>query len=128
MDKEIYPTFACLSRQNISFVLPKRKCPHERGKDLNEPEAVTMVSSCWVGRKWKNYFRGGRSENRGLLPASKVRLRGLYSCCFLRRGDNVQDIVDRNNIHDIVDSKNPKLRYHDARELQKRFGLSIGVY
>jgi hypothetical protein len=35
-------------------VLPKLNCPPEKGKGLNEPEAVTEVSSCWVGRQWKN--------------------------------------------------------------------------
>ncbi len=58
----------CVAQEKMSPLMPKLKCPHERGKDLNEPEAVTEVSSCWVGRKWKNYFRGGRSENRGLPP------------------------------------------------------------
>jgi ArsR family metal-binding transcriptional regulator len=64
----------CVAQENMSPLMPKLKCPQERGKDLNEPEAVTEVSSCWVGRKWKNYFRGGCSENRGLLPASQANL------------------------------------------------------
>ena len=64
----------CVAHEKMSPLIPKLKCPHERGKDLNEPEAVTEVSSCWVGRKWKNYFRGGCSENRGLLPASQANL------------------------------------------------------
>ena len=64
----------CRAQGKMSPLMPKLKCPHERGEDLDEPEAVTEVSSCWVGRKWKNYFRGGCSENRGLLPASQANL------------------------------------------------------
>jgi hypothetical protein len=33
--------------------MPKVKCPHERGKDRVEPEAVAEVSGDGVSRGWK---------------------------------------------------------------------------
>jgi hypothetical protein len=44
----------CVTQENMSPLMAKLKCPHGKGQDTIEPEAVTEVPSGWVGRKRKN--------------------------------------------------------------------------
>jgi hypothetical protein len=62
----------CLSNVNMSPVTAELKCPHGRGKDLIESEAVTEVASHEDGGGGEDHLEGGRGEDRCVLPAGQA--------------------------------------------------------
>jgi hypothetical protein len=48
----------CVSQGIMSPPIAKVKCPHERGQDLHESEAVAEVSGDGVGGGGKDFFEG----------------------------------------------------------------------
>jgi len=53
----------------MSPLTAELKCPHGRGKDLIESEAVTEVASHEDGGGREDHPEGGRGEDRCVLPA-----------------------------------------------------------
>lgn len=58
------------------------KCPHERGEDTNESEAVIEVASSEDGGGREDHLEGGKEEDRCVLPTGQTD-----STCRQRKGD-----------------------------------------
>jgi hypothetical protein len=56
----------------MSPITAELKCPHGRGKDTIESEAVTEVASHEDGGGRKDHLKGGRGEDRCVLPAGQA--------------------------------------------------------
>ena len=52
--------------------MAKVKCPHERGPDLNESEAIAEVSGDEFGRGWEDHAEGGSRKGWTILPAGQA--------------------------------------------------------
>jgi hypothetical protein len=59
----------CVSKVIMSPITAELKCPHGRGKDTIESEAVTEVASHEDGGGREDHLEGGRGEDRCVLPA-----------------------------------------------------------
>jgi hypothetical protein len=59
----------CVSKVKMSPLTAELKCPHERGKAFIESEAVTEVASHEDGGGREDHLKGGRGEDRCVLPA-----------------------------------------------------------
>jgi hypothetical protein len=58
----------------MSPLTAELKCPHERGTDNFESEAVTEVSGDDVGRSGEDNAEGGSRKDWTILPASQADL------------------------------------------------------
>lgn len=56
----------------MSPPIAELKCPHERGKDRVESEAVTEVSGDGFGAGRDDYAEGGSKEDRAILPTNQT--------------------------------------------------------
>ena len=56
----------------MSPLTAKLKCPHGRGKDTNESEAVTEVACNGFGGGREDHLEGGGREDRCTLPAGQT--------------------------------------------------------
>ena len=62
----------CVRKVKMSPLTAKVKCPHGRGEDTNESEAVTEVACNGFGGGGQDHLEGGRREDRCLLPAGQT--------------------------------------------------------
>jgi hypothetical protein len=56
----------------MSHITVELKCPHGRGKDSIESEAVTELASHEDGGGREDQLEGGRGEDRCVLQAGKT--------------------------------------------------------
>jgi hypothetical protein len=56
----------------MSPITAELKCPHGRGKDTIESEAVTEVASHEDGGGREDHLEGGRGEDRCVLPSGEA--------------------------------------------------------
>jgi hypothetical protein len=54
----------CVTQGNMSLLMAKVKCPHERGPDLNESGAITEVSGDEFGGGRQDQADGGSRKDR----------------------------------------------------------------
>ena len=59
----------------MSSINAELKCSHGRGKDINEPEAVTGVLGNGFGGGGKDYVEVGSGKDRKVLSASQTDLK-----------------------------------------------------
>jgi hypothetical protein len=77
------------------------KCPHERGKDYFESEAVDEVGGHGFGEGRKDHLEGGSGEDRCVLPAGQANQekgqgkRGSGSDSWEYRSISAKPITDK---------------------------------
>jgi 16S rRNA G966 N2-methylase RsmD len=115
---------SCLPNNSIDLIFTDPPF----GANINYSE-MNLLWESWFGcftdttnEAIVNRFQGKDVTRYGQLMTDSLREchRVLRSGHWMVLVDNVQDIVDRNNIHDIVDSKNPRLRCRDKNRLVHR--------
>jgi hypothetical protein len=62
----------CGSKIEMSPLTAKLKCPHGRGKDIYESEAVTEVGGDGFGGGREDNAEGGGGKDRNVLPADQT--------------------------------------------------------